>query len=413
MELWRRLILLVSVCAAIWLAKFVSLTPLVLVKPVDFQERQRKEGSYMGVRIMTEEKQRLSAMPLQEYMTEVTQGRLIKGEGKAWEELFANIKAITEDKGVSGEWSKRLPSGPYPMKVLFFRIDEPPVRAVSDHFKKANDVAYVSLARAGQTEYLELNYRVYSDDDFHFGSGLTSYPHPPTYLFYPYRKFSLWIALIGLVVYAALPRGKIDPSAIRYPLWRIVLSDILAFIFIGPFFALPILIVGGSTQAFTQGWPALIFFWPFFLAGIGLLVTSAWFASYQILLLEDRLRISTYKGASDFPYSDMSYFQPVIVRSPRWLVFLSWIATFSGKGSSRIGATGRAMILSGSASGSIGIRLRNGADIFVNITDQMGSNALKGFKKILDKLKESGVQEKDEPREIRSLGFETMRIPNR
>jgi hypothetical protein len=42
----------------------------------------------------------------------------------------------------------------------------------------------------------------------------------------------------------------------------------------------------------------------------------------------------------------------------------------------------------------------------------MGSNALKGFKKILKKLKENGVQEKDEVREIRSLGLETMRVPD-
>ena len=71
------------------------------------------------------------------------------------------------------------------------------------------------------------------------------------------------------------------------------------------------------------------------------------------------------------------------------------------------------MILSGSASGSIGIRLINGADIFINITDQMGSNALKGFERILKKLKENGVQEKDEVREIRSLGLETMKLPDK
>lgn len=41
----------------------------------------------------------------------------------------------------------------------------------------------------------------------------------------------------------------------------------------------------------------------------------------------------------------------------------------------------------------------------------MGSNALKGYKKILEKLKENGVREKDEVREIRSLGLETMRLP--
>ena len=67
------------------------------------------------------------------------------------------------------------------------------------------------------------------------------------------------------------------------------------------------------------------------------------------------------------------------------------------------------MILSSSAWGSIGIRMRDGSDVFINVTDQMGNNALTGFETILKKFKENGVEEKDEVREIRSLGMETMR----
>jgi len=411
MELWRRLILLSFTCAAIWLAKFAFLAPLVLIEYVDFEERRKEAGSYMGVRIMTEEKQRLSAMPLQDYISEVTKGRLIKGEGKDWEELFANVKAITEGKRVSNEWSRRLPSDPYPMKVLFLRADEPPVNTLSGYFKNPNEVVHVAYLTGKQTEYLELKYRVYSDDDFQFGSGLSSYPHPPSYLLYPYRKLSVWIALMGLAIYVILPRAKIDPAAIRYPLWRTILGDIVALLLIVPFFSLPIFIIGGSMQAFTKGWPALLFLWPFFFVGIWLLVISAWFASYQILPLKDCLRISTYRGTRDFLYENMAFFQPVVFKSPRWLIFMSWAAAVSGRGSARIGATGRAMLLSSAEYGSIGIELTNGSALYINTTDMMGSLMLKGAQGIIETLRNAGVEEKTEVKGIRSLGFETLRLP--
>jgi hypothetical protein len=411
MELWRRLILLAFTCAAIWLAKFAFLAPLVLVEYADFEERRKEAGTYMGVRIMTEEKQRLSAMPLHDYISEVTKDRLIKGEGKDWEELFTNGKAITEGKRVSKEWSRRLPSDPYPMKVLFFRADEPPVNTLSGYFKNPNDVVHVAYPRGKQTEYLELKYRVYSDDDFQFGSGLSSYPHPPSYLLYPSRKFSVWLVLIGLTAYVILPRAKIGAAAIRYPLWRIVLGDIVALLLIVPFFSFPMLIMGGSTQVFTKGWPVLLFFWPFFFLGIWLLVISAWFASYQILPLKDCLRISTYKGTRDFLFRDMAFFQPVVFKSPRWLIFMSWAAAVSGRGSARIGAAGRAMLLSSAEYGSIGIELKNGLTLYITTTDMMGTPLLKEAEGIIDTLRNAGVREKTEVKGIKSLGFETLRLP--
>ncbi|HWR57980.1 MAG TPA: hypothetical protein VN328_03750 [Thermodesulfovibrionales bacterium] len=402
---------MVFACVAIWLAKLACLDPVVLVQSVDFAEKQKKEGSYMGFRLMTDEKQKLHDMPLHEYISEVTKGRLIRGDSRDWEELFANVKAITEDKRVSREWSRRLPSDQHPMKILFFRADEQFLSALSGYFRKAGDVAYAAKPGGKQTEYLKLEYRVYTDDDFHFGSGLSSYPHPPTYLFYPYRKYSLWLVFAGLIAYLFLPRAKSAPGSLQYPLWRMVLGDIASFLLIVPFFSLPIFVIGGSMQLFTAGWPLIPFFWPLFFIGVWLLVISAWFASYRILLLEDRLRISTYKGPVELPFGDISFFQPVIFRPPKWLIALSWLAALSGKGSAQIGAAGRAMILGSSASGSIGIRLKNGADVFINVTDQMGGNALKGFQKILKKMKENGIEEKDEVREIRSLGLETMRLP--
>jgi hypothetical protein len=413
MELWRRLILLFFICTAILLAKYADLSPLVPVKYIDFAKEQKEEGSYMGVRIMTEEDERLSKLPLNEYIAEKTKGIIFQASGKDWEKLFGTVISASHEQAVAKEWERRLPSDKYPSKVLFFRPIESPVNTLAGYFHHDNDVVYISLNSGNKTEYLEAEYRIYNNEDFLLGSGFTNYPTPPAYIFFPYRKYSLWLVLFGLLLYIFLPVQQKNPEAIKYPRWRMVLGDVVSFLMIVPFFSFPFLITGGALQAFTQGWPLFFFFWPIFFMGIWLLFISAWLAGFSIIVTDNRLRFFTSKGETELLYTDMQYFQPVIFKPPRWLIALSWIAALAGKGSSRIGATGRAMILSGSASGSIGIRLKNGADIFINITDQMGSNALKGFERILVKLKENGLQEKDEVREIRSLGLETMRIPQK
>ena len=219
----------------------------------------------------------------------------------------------------------------------------------------------------------------------------------------------MWLILFGLLVYAFLPPQPAPPGAIRYPRWRMVMGDVVALLMSVPFFAFPFLITGGTVQVFTQGWPLFFFFWPVFFLGVWVWFIAAWFASFTLVIGPDRLSLSTYKGEGEFLYRDMAYFQPIVFKPPKWLIVASWLGALAGKGSAQIGAAGRAMILSSSAWGSLGIRMRDGSDVFINITDQMGSDALKGLDDILANLRANGVEEKNEVREIRSLGLETMR----
>ena len=106
----------------------------------------------------------------------------------------------------------------------------------------------------------------------------------------------------------------------------------------------------------------------------------------------------------------MAFFQRAVFKPPRWLIFLSWIGIFLSAGTARFGAAGRTLILASSAAGSIAISLKNGRLVFVNITDQMGNTALKGFEQIIGTLKRRGVPEKTGERVIRSLGFETLKL---
>jgi hypothetical protein len=257
---------------------------------------------------------------------------------------------------------------------------------------------------------MRIEKRTYTDDDFRIGGGLTSYPRPPTDFLYPGRKWSPWIALAGLALYIALPWPKRPPGALAYRRWRVVLTDVVALMLTVPFFSLPFLITGGAVQAFTVGWPLFFLFWPILFIGLSLVWVAAWFSSFALQVLEDRIRFWMDRGQRDFLFTDMDYFQPVVFKPPRWLTAASWFAVLAAKGSARVGAAGRALILSSTEWGTLGVRLKNGKDLLVSITDQLGQDMI-GAGGIVEALEKAGVKRIDEAREIRGLGLEVLRLP--
>jgi hypothetical protein len=99
-----------------------------------------------------------------------------------------------------------------------------------------------------------------------------------------------------------------------------------------------------------------------------------------------------------------------VIKPPKWLIVLSWIAALAGKGNMKVGAAGRALLMSSAAWGALGIRLRSGKDLIIGITDQLGTDTLDAGR-IIDALKKAGVKEVDDVREVRSLGLEMLRLP--
>jgi len=410
MELWRRVILLSSFFGAVLVFLFADLSPVVIVQHVDFQDRQKREGSYMGVRLMTERTTRLAGLPLQDYITEVTKSRLFDVTGRGWETTAQQAAGARDPGTLAKDWQRRLPSDKYPLGVLFFRPSEVPVNQLASLFGKPGDEVFLRQGPSERAVYLKAQYRAYSDDDFHLGSGFTNYPTPPTSFLYPGRTWSAWIVAAGLALYLLLPWPKRPPEALAYKRWRVVLCDVAALILTVPFFAFPFLITGGAVQGFTVGWPLFFFFWPVGLIGLVLVWLAEWYSSFALLPQESGLRIWGPRGERDFPYGGMDFFQPVLIKPPKWLIVLSWVAALSGKGSARIGATGRAMMLSSSQWGSLAIRLKSGKDLFISITDQLGTDTLNADR-IVDALKKAGVREVDDVREVRSLGLEMVRLP--
>ncbi|MCX7914308.1 MAG: hypothetical protein N2511_06965 [Thermodesulfovibrionales bacterium] len=326
-----------------------------------------------------------------------------------WIEIYRVLKKLQNQRSLSAKkwdipehWKRRLPSDQYPSKVFFFKTTETPVNRISNYLRHDNDQIYLYLASLNA--YLKVGYRIYSDDDFHLGSGFSNLPRPPTWILYPYRGYSLLIFFIGLLTYIFLPYRTISKDALRYARWRVIAGDFAVFILIAVFFSLPLFIAGGSVQAFTVGAPITVVMWLISLLGFYSIKISSWYASYQILPMDDGIKIATYKGINLFRYDEMEYFQPVIFKPPKWLIILAWLAALSGRG-----YAGRAILTTVSETGSIGIRLKNGRDLFIVVTDQMGTTAIKGFESIIERMRSLGVKELDDVREIRSMGFEGIR----
>ncbi|MCX6566954.1 MAG: hypothetical protein NTW38_11135 [Candidatus Aminicenantes bacterium] len=407
METWRRGILLACICLAIFTTKFAVLKPLVTVRSVDFAEEQNDETRW------TEEGQRLVGLGLEEYIREKTEKVNQTVSGPAWEQLFAGVKSVDEGTAGSSEWKARVPADDLKFrmsrKTVFFRPEEAPFAEIAAGLRSEGDRIYLALEQNGATSYLEATLHVYSSDDFHFGSGFSHYPKPPAKFMFPFRKFSLFILLIGLAAYVLLPRRKKDPNTITYAGWRIILGDFVSYLLFTAFFALPFFIVGGTVQAITHGWMFCLIFWPLAFLGLWLLPINTWYAGYRIVLKEDRLIWEAGKNVRNVLFSDIENYRPLVLTAPRWLVWASAAAAMGGRGSARIGASGRALLLAGSAYGGMGIKLKDGSSVFVWVTDAMGTGAMKNSKRMIKMLESAGVNKIDEPEAIQSVAVPTGR----
>ena len=335
---------------------------------------------------------------------------MLKVEGAAWSDFFKSVTDTVDGKETGKAWKRRFPSDSHPMRVLFFRPDEAPINALSGHFQPKGPPFYLMLESQGKTSYVEVDYRTYSDRDFQVGSGLTTYPHPPGYLFYPYRMMGLWIALAGVCFYFLVPTARKAPDGVRYDRWRVCLGDFVGYAFIFLPLAIPICVVGGTRQGFSEGFLIFLFLSPLLAGGLFVLYLTASFGSFEMVPLREALQMESFWGRRIYPYAEMAFFQYVMFKPPRWLILLSWLMVLMSAGTARMGAAGRALMLSSSGARGIAIQLKSGAALFVNITDQMGGAAIKGFEAILEELRKKGIPEKSEERQIRSLGFETVRL---
>jgi hypothetical protein len=402
-ELWRRVIMLFGIMGAVALFMWVSLKPVFQVQAVDFAEEQKDQSQW------TERGQYLAQLPLESFISEITKDKSLPVEGPAWEAFFDGVEAAgTGRPGTPKDWLRRIPGYQrdwgFTSRVVYFRRNESTLDQIASHFGYDLEQSYLILSREGKKDYLELTYRVYDHGDFLLGSGFNS-SKPPTFIFHPLRPLSMIPLLAGLAFYIFWPAPKREEKAVFYPRWRLVVGDFLTLLMTVPFFILPILISGGTLQAFTTG----IFLLPvmFLMFGLGLWILwlMGWFGSFSLLIHPDRLDLQTIDGRESLPFDRISYYQPLVAKPPKWLVILSWVGALAGRGSAGTGALGRAMILSGTAYHGLNIGLKDGTTRYLWISDQMGSQALKRAENIPSAMEKAGIPMKKKPKIIISIGM--------
>ncbi len=281
---------------------------------------------------------------------------------------------------------------------MHFAFDAPPLAGLAHGLARNGQQTYLVLTSAAGSSYFSLTYHAFTSDDFGFGSGLSHSPKPPARIFRPYRRFSLPILILGLAAYILIPWPRRRKNALQYPRWRIVLGDFASFLLFAPFFAIPMLVLGGALQGLTQGWILAAVLWPLAFTGVWLLFRNARYAEYCLSWAEAGLTIGQGRRERRIPFSSLKHYQPLVLKPPKWLIIASWLGALAGRGSARMGVAGRALILGGTAYGGLGLGLKDGSSVFVWITDQLGSDAVGGAGRLVKALDAAGVSRREEPR---------------
>ena len=220
---------------------------------------------------------------------------------------------------------------------------------------------------------------------------------------YPMRKWSLWAFGVGLALFLLLPYPRRPDNVIAYQRWRTLLGDIASTLLFGMFFVAPMPIVGGSVEAVTTI-ALLIPFWLLASLGLCAFYWSAHAAVYCLVMRDSGFDIRSLGGQDAFEYSDINQIQGVLLRPPKWLILMSVVATLlGGSRAARLGQTGRALMLAGSAVNGLRVTRKDGRSRFVWVSDQMGSNAMDHLDAFVAGLKKAGVPFSDSVIPMRAL----------
>lgn len=378
-EIWRRVFLALGFCGAVVLAFYAPSTPLLAVSPVDFSGEQKKVAvSYFG--LVSEEKKRLAGLPLEEFIDEVTRDKIVLVQGQQWATFYNQLTQTLRGTPPDRSWSER--TGGYNDR-LFFRPGEiPPLNALG--MIRQGDELYLKLSEAGQVRYL----RVWKVDTGSFFGFSSTRSYVALSVLYPYRRYSPWLALAGLVLYLFLPWPPKRTELISYQRWRIVLTDLVSMILLFVFFSLPFFIIGGTIQAVTEYIFFTLIFWVISALGIWSLKISAWLSGLQYEITPGGLRRITCRGQEDYPFTGMEYVQPVLQVPPRWLV---WLTLGLGAASRSLVGLGYGLILFGSECNGFRVVNRDGRTVNIWLNDMRGKSSLPGYEIILEALKNAGI----------------------
>jgi len=320
--------------------------------------------------------------------------RAVTVSGTDWATFLTKAVAVSRGEDTDPAWLKRAPS--YARKwdrerPIYFRADEQPLCRLQNDLDLAlvrGKTLLVSPDAPGSV--LELGRSIISDESFHLGSGLSEYG-PPMELIFLWRDKALMVFVAALLMYVGIPWRRFAAGELHYSRWRVCLGDFGGALLLTGFFVLPMLIVGGSMQAFAVYgvFPAVL--WP--LAGLGgvVIIYGAWTASFSLRINEAGFKVKGMADRIDIPFSFVTKVSPAQLLVPRWLVKLLWIAALLGKGTSSLRAMGQAMIMEGAQSTGFALSLKDGNTAYIWLTDAAGTMALPGGNTVEETMRRAGL----------------------
>jgi hypothetical protein len=383
-EIWRRVLPLGLVLAAVVTAFVVTHEPLARVEVMDFAQEQQDVGSLYG--LWTDEQKALKAMPLADYIASVTAGKTTTVDSTAWD-MFAEGVLMTDAGNPSRIWRNRVGE----WGGVYVRQRDLPSRDLVAGLPDG-EARYASLPDGTWVKAVAVRL---DSGDFTLGAGLHGPPHA---LVYPLR--GLFFPLLGLAVllYVLLPWPRRGEGIIAYDRWRVILGDIMGLVLTVVFVAMPFLITSNAALAVTEYWGLTLVFWLIGLLGLWAVQVGISAGGLQIMVLADRLVRMTAWRREEYLWADMAVVQPAVQVAPKWLITASWIAALSGRRGS-----GAALLGAQSETRGFRITMKDGRVAHIWLTDQMGAVMMRGAEALPRALAAAGVPMSTEGVTVRGM----------
>ena len=384
-EIWRRVLPVALVLAAVVTAFVVTHEPLARVEVVDFTQEQQELGSFYG--LWTDEQKALKAMPLADYIASVTAGKTTVVDTAPWATFAHGVSLSQEGNPPDRTWRRRI--GEYG-SVYVRQRDLPSPDLVAG--LPDGEARYASLSDGTWVKAVAVRL---SSSDFTLGSGLHGPPHS---LAYPLRDMFFPLLGLAVLIYVLLPWPHRGEGIIAYDRWRMVLGDSMGLLLTIVFVGLPFLITSNAALAVTEYWGLTLVFWFIGLLGLWAVQVGISAGGLQIMVLADRLVRMTVWRREEYLFADMALIQPAIQIPPKWLITTSWLAALSGRRGS-----GAALLGAQSETRGFLITMKDGRVAHIWLTDQMGAVMMRGAEALPRALTAAGVSMSTEGVTVRGM----------
>jgi hypothetical protein len=167
---------------------------------------------------------------------------------REWEVFLRDLTALEQGIAASSRWrvSPDVPDAGQPVRWVYFKTDEMPVRSLRDKLASGAGMALVATPRQDGEVFYRLDRREFTRQAFQPGAGFTGKPAPPPELLYPFQYVAYACLFLGIALFVLIPSSTKARGGIT-PLELALLAAGLGF------FGAPLLATGGSIQALTRG----------------------------------------------------------------------------------------------------------------------------------------------------------------